>query len=90
MTKDEARIVLLEDQLIHSHYLITFLHGCLTSDKFKYAYPEQTLQHLEKIESLLKVPHGCYHSRFTANCDVCVEVHERHMKILEAKRVLEL
>jgi len=91
MTKDEARIFLLEEALIQSRHTIHFLHMCLTPGAgYSYGYPEQTLQRLEAIDALVTIPKGCYHSgpRPGRECASCEETLNRHIKRTEANEVL--
>lgn len=97
MTKDEARIVLLEKELTQAHHTISFLHGCLTypssehrSGGYSYGYPEQTLSHLSDIEKLVNPDHGmCMHSIHQDDCEHCQNRLERWRKEAEALRVLD-
>ena len=73
MTTEEAKIILLEAQLRQAYHTITFLHGCLTSDGYKYSYPEQTLHRLKGIEKLLDIINlgsnqYCFHSGHNEDC----------------------
>lgn len=87
-TLDDARIVLLEAELIQAYHTISFLHGCLTSDGYKYMYPEQTIQRLKAIEDLVDITSGCYHSKFKGNCPTCVAQMNREIKVNRAKEIL--
>jgi hypothetical protein len=74
MTREEARIFLLEKALIQSHHTIKFLHGCLIDPiGHKYAYPDQTMDRLKAIEELVTIPSGCCHSMTKPECPSCIE-----------------
>lgn len=89
MTKEEARIFLLEEALIQSRHTIYFLHMCLTPGAgYSYGYPEQTLQRLAAIDALVEIPKGCAHSRTVENCEGCTDRNNRFMKRHEAKEAL--
>ena len=88
MTKDEARIFILEQALIQSYHTISFMHGCLTSDGYKYAYPDQTIDRLNAIEKLVDITYGCPHSARKMDCDECRKAIERNRKFHEAQEVL--
>lgn len=99
MTPEEARILILEDALIQSYHTIDFLHNCLVNPSdptktgfrgYSYEYPEQTISRLENIEKIVKIPIGCYHSRFEASCQSCVNALESRRQLNEAKKVLQI
>jgi hypothetical protein len=69
MTLEEARTVLLERELDQAAHTISFLHGCLTDDRYQYAYPEQTALHLKRIRALVPEGRLCVHSCMTDGCD---------------------
>lgn len=49
MTKQQAKIILLESYLIDAQYTVEFLHNCLTNKKlYKYKYPKETLDSLKR------------------------------------------
>jgi hypothetical protein len=59
MTKEEAKIIVLEDALRQAQSTVEFMHGCLTypyenhpDGGYYYAYPEHTLKHLEEWKNL--------------------------------------
>ena len=97
MTREEARIVLLEDALEQAQNTVSFMHGCLTDPAddtregfqgYSYAYPEQTLSHLAEWAALVPVRHYCVHSRHDPDCESC-QAHIAKMKRLyEARAVL--
>lgn len=88
MNADQARIVLLEDALEQAQHTVSFLHGCLTSDGYKYAYPEQTIRHLERWEALVPLRKLCVHSFTAEGCESCAARNERFARIAEAHEVL--
>lgn len=92
MTRDEARIFLLEEALIQSRHTIYFLHMCLTPGSgYSYTYPEQTLQQLAAIDALVDIPKGCAHGgpRPGRECAACEDTLNRHIKRIEANEVLK-
>lgn len=94
MTNEEAKIIILEEELIQSYHTIYFLHGCLvdTEDKdpegHRYDYPIQTLKHLDDIKNIVDIPKGCCHSYINENCESCKKNHERRIKLFSARCVL--
>jgi hypothetical protein len=90
MTVDEARIILLEDELIQAHHTIDFLDKCARQvGNYKYGYPEQTARHLEDIRALVEIPEGCHHSRHHSECASCVDRARRHELIAVAKELIQ-
>jgi hypothetical protein len=89
VTREEARIVLLEAVLDQAVHLIEFLHGCLTSDDiYEYAYPEQTLAKVASARELVPERPVCVHGRRDPGCASCVfHVAERGRQA-EARAVL--
>lgn len=93
-TKDKAKAILLESALGAALHTIEFLHGCLTSDGYKYAYPDQTVQRIDDIKTTLAVTailpetQGCPHSMHRTDCEACVTSMERHRLIRQADAVL--
>lgn len=75
----EDRIFLLEDAVHQAIHTIEFLHGCLTDPIFQYAYPEQTLNHLEQLRELAPPPELCVHSFHKEGCASC-ESHQKHFQ----------
>lgn len=89
MTREEARIVLLEAALIQSAHTIEFMHGCLTDDSYHYSYPDQTEQRLEAIRKLVAIPESCFHSRMQPEtCERCARSLERRSLRIEAEAVM--
>lgn len=90
MTYDEARIILLEAALVQSHHTISFLYGCLESPEWhKHAYPEQTLDRIKHIESLVTIPEGCYHSLRKGDCPACAATIARNRLYHEALEIVK-
>jgi hypothetical protein len=87
MTKEEAKIVLLEQELVQAYHTISFLHNCLTH-KASYGYPEQTLKRLEDIKELVNIPKGCAHGGPTLGCKSCTDSLVRWRVRKEAQEVL--
>lgn len=93
-TRDRARAVLLAAHLSQAIHTIEFLHGCLTSNGYKYAYPQQTLDRLREFEwalelvDLLPKTSGCPHSMIRDDCDSCRAGLEYRRRIEQAKAVL--
>lgn len=76
----------LEDALSQAVSTIEFLHGCLTSDGYKYAYPEQTAKRLKDFRELLPAtPGGCCHSYHDSSCENCIWRRTRAWKKIELK-----
>lgn len=70
----KARIILLEAAVDQSISTISFLHGCLTDDAvYRYGYPEQTIDRLKYLETLVKPSVGCVHSMTKQDCEQCQE-----------------
>ncbi len=89
MTKEEAKIVILEDELVQAIHMIEFLDNCLLHPEgWKYAYPEQTERQLERLHTIVHVPAGCYHSGHEENCSACKEIRAIQDKVHKAKKVL--
>lgn len=82
----ELRVMELEDALYQAVSTIEFLHGCLTSDGYKYAYPEQTARRLKDFRELLPAtPGGCCHSYHDSSCENCVWRRTRARKKMELR-----
>lgn len=90
MTPDQARIVLLESELRQAQSTVEFLHGCLTSTHYRYAYPDQTLDRLKEWEELAPRDEFCAHSVEKPGCVACQKGRERRKQIYEAKEILGL
>lgn len=100
MTYEEARIILLEAELVQAQHTCRFLHDCLislppqpeeippASGGFRYAYPEQTLARLDKWEALAPLPPACYHSMTKENCPSCQARIRRARLEHEAKKTV--
>lgn len=71
----------LEDALQQARNVIEFLHGCLTDERFKYAYPEQTEDYLNELKKLIEPRLYCFHSVHQADCESCQE----HLHWLEMR-----
>jgi hypothetical protein len=88
MRRDEAYTALLENELRQARETIRFMHGCLTNDKYKYAYPEMTDEQIASITRL--VPDDdiwCVHSIYKVDCQGCQQHIRRMTKRHEAKKV---
>jgi hypothetical protein len=90
MTREEARIVLLERELDEAVHTIEFLHGCLTGEGFTYAYPEHTAQTIERMRAFVPGRPMCIHSVTTADCDSCVDRNRHFALWAEAEQALGL
>ena len=97
MTKDEARIILLEDALRQAQHTVAFLHGCLTQPDngemkggYRYAYPEHTQRRLEEWAKLAPPLPSCFHSGQHLNCESCIAHGATRYYMREAKSVLSL
>ena len=97
MTKEEARIIILEDALRQAQWTVEFLHGCLVypdngemKGGYEYAYPEQTLDRLQEWRKLVPLPKLCNHSYNEIGCESCKNREEERTRLYEAKKVLSL
>ena len=88
MTKDEARIVILEDLLESSRNTIVFLDRCLNGEA-SYGYPEFTTELVDKINDIIGQKFYCPHSNYHAGCKGCQWHKSWMIKYLEAKGVLK-
>lgn len=82
---EAARIVLLEDALNQAVHTIEFMHGCLTDDRFEYAYPQMTAERVAAIRALVPERPGCVHGRHVEGCEAC-EAHIHRVKTTTAAR----
>lgn len=96
MTREEARILVLEYALSEACATIEFLHNCLTkphaTDKhsgYVYRYPYQTVTQLGRLRPLLPpAPPTCVHSNSDPDCASC-QWHTQHTaRLVEAQRIL--
>jgi hypothetical protein len=71
MTKDEARIILLEAALRQAQHTVRFLHECLSGDGYIYRYPAQTLARLKTWAELVPPHEMCAHSGHHPGCVSC-------------------
>jgi len=91
MTKEEARIILLEQIVIQAQGTVHFLHGCLTDpNNYKYSYPDQTMKRLQEWNKVVPSPSFCYHSVFVRSCAACQEAKINRKAIVEAKALLKV
>jgi hypothetical protein len=89
MTKDEARIVLLEQALFQAISTIEFLDGCLLYPKrYRYSYPKQTQDRLREFEKLVKPKEFCVHSMTVPDCPGCQQRVLEFIKRDEALKTL--
>lgn len=85
----EEYIFLLEDALMQAQWTTRFLHDCLKTPGFSYAYPEQTLQRLEEWGKLVATPPLCHHSRTEHGCEACQIGQEHRRRLYEIRKKLE-
>lgn len=99
MTQEQAKIVMLHNQLESSHRVIDFLYNCLQNpETYHYKYPKHILEHLKDIENTLKITglpinvsnDNCCHSVFQADCLSCDELQKSFSMIDSAKKVLQI
>lgn len=91
MNIDDAREVLLKDRLLSAYHLIEFMHDRLTQPEHNtYMYPENTEEELKEIESLIRIPQGCFHSIDADGCAACIDRNRRRREVHEAKEILGL
>ena len=90
MTKEEARIVLLEQAVMQAQNTIEFLVGCITEPgMYRYGYPKQTEQFLEELGKLVPRPKMCPHSGFKEGCEGCENTKKWHSDRRKALEVLD-
>ena len=89
MTPEQAKIVILEDALIQAHHTVSFLHGCLTNEKFRYYHPEQTYRSLHAWSQIVSIPEVCVHSVYKEDCKSCQSAFLRHKLLCQAKGLIE-
>ena len=96
MTKQEARIIMLEDALRQAQDTVEFLHECLThpTGGYSYKYPEHTLQYLEEWKKLAlrvsdRLGKKCYHSMNKLDCECCQVNHTERLQFMQARRILD-
>lgn len=90
MTRDEARIVLLEDALDQARSAIEFMDGCLTEPNlYLYEHPEQTVRKVNEIGKLVPRRRTCIHSRLHEGCLACLCLGRRRELHAQALRVME-
>lgn len=83
----------LRHELAQACGTIEFLHGCLTDPVYKYAYPQQSLDHLKTIRALAAGGPECsagLSSRHTGPCPVHSDEFQslREQMMLEGERRL--
>ena len=88
MTKDQAKIILLENALNEAQNTVEFLHGCLTSSNYSYNYPAQTLSNLKNWYELVPKSKGCVHSFDRLDCPECQDRKGRSKQLTEARKIL--
>ena len=84
MTKDEAKIVLLENLLQKTYHTIDFLDQCLAGEA-TYTYPEQTKQTLSSISNMITLLEACPHSVHHTECEACRQHAIYYAKLIDAK-----
>lgn len=89
MTRQEARMILLEDALEHAVGQVEFLHGCLTDPEgYNYLYPWMSDNIIKEARKLVSSAHApCVHSRITKGCESCIDGQirrTRHQLALES------
>lgn len=90
MSREQARIIILEAELAQAYHTVSFLHSCLTEEGYSYGYPEQTIERLAKWKKMIRIRPGCIHSHTEPGCKSCKERDEFFMKLFDAKEVLGL
>lgn len=89
MTPEQAQIVILQDALEQAVNTIEFLEGCLKNPNYKYVYPEQTQETLEKIKQYLpEKPQPCAHSKTRLDCPNCQDNLKRLEQMQKAQSIL--
>lgn len=92
MTPEEKlRMFLLEEAIEASKNKIEFLHGCLTNPHVEgvpggcsYAYPDMTVDLLQRLSALVPDQKYCVHSNtrwgIEHGCVSCIEMTERFQR----------
>ena len=82
MEQEPYTVVELLGELEQALNKIEFLHGCLTDKNheyreaggtYHYAYPEMTLEHIERLSRIVGPRHYCSHSCNRPECPACQE-----------------
>lgn len=84
--RKELRMMELEDGIAQAQHTISFMHGCLTDPMYKYAYPEHTLESLQKLNDLYAPLEGCGHSMRKKDCPNCVNRMNRNNKMEQLRK----
>lgn len=75
--KIEVTVEQLLDELEQNLNTIEFLYGCLTDPTYKHAYPEMTVERIERLRKIVGPRHYCIHSFRDPNCERCMKGEER-------------
>ena len=89
MTPDQARIVLLEQDLTQALHTIVFLRDCLKGNA-KHMYPEHTELLIEHLRRVVPKRDPCGHSAFNQGCSGCITRHDDFVQAIEAAKVLNI
>lgn len=90
MSRDKARIVMLESCLEQAVNNIEFLQSCLTDGRFADRYPQHRASFLKDAKKLLPELSYCVHSRREPGCPSCAKAQDDLVRLREAKAVLGL
>ena len=89
MTKEKAKIILLEQSLDDAIHTIEFLEKCiLLPDNYVYTFPEQTQMKLKEYRTLVNYKEICFHSIDNVNCKGCQNRKKEFIKRQEALKIL--
>lgn len=89
MTTDEAKIIVLSNELQIAKNKIEFLHNCLTNPKhYRYAFPDSTEKFLQSAFRLLSEQSYCVHSITKQDCESCQDSLKQQQILQEAKTIL--
>lgn len=81
----EDRIFVLEDALEKAFDLADFLYGCLEISGYEHAYPQMSLDSLNRLRPLVRKRTLCFHSMTVERCDGCAERNEIFRKRKEIR-----
>jgi len=77
----EDQIFMLQQELQQAVWTVGFLHRCLVEPEMhKYAYPEQTMDHIREWEKILPESPLCHHSMIKPNCMSCKINNDRRLR----------
>lgn len=73
MSKPKFTVKELLSELEDCKFAMQFMHMCLTSPKTNvYQYPEQTVEHLDRLNLIVSQRDMCFHSMTKEGCAGCL------------------